>query len=77
MKKIILGIVALIAILWVATFVSDIRILVHEEEPLAEWYEYAKKKNLNPVDWNQVIERTMLKTTAVITLILMMDRLQP
>jgi len=36
-----------------------------------------KKKNQNPIDWNEVIERTMLKTTALITLILMIDRLQP
>ncbi|MBT7481018.1 MAG: hypothetical protein HN677_01330, partial [Flavobacteriales bacterium] len=36
-----------------------------------------KKKNQNPIDWNQVIERAMLKTTAVLTVILMIDRLQP
>ena len=47
MNKVVLYVIGLIAILWVAMFVSDIRILVHEEEPLAEWYEYAKKKNLN------------------------------
>ena len=47
MKKIILSIVALIAILWIAMFVSDIRVLINEEEPLTAWYEYAEEKNLN------------------------------
>ena len=47
MKKIILSIIALIAILWIAMFVTDVRILVHEEEPLTAWYEYAEEKNLN------------------------------
>jgi len=37
MKKIILSIIALIAILWIAMFVTDTKVLVKEITPMGGW----------------------------------------
>jgi hypothetical protein len=39
--------------------------------------EKIKKHNENPVDWNKQIENAMLKLTAIMTLWLLIDRVNP